>query len=81
MAAWKATVVTPVLPADHGLIEARPFAMFSSGYLERGKHLIPKSATTAPWRIAMDYRSDKREMHAAPLDDGVLRFERSPALA
>ena len=81
MDARKMDVATPVLPADHGLEAYQPFDMFSSGYLQRGKHLIPKSATTAPWRIHMHYREDKREMETAPIDDGVMRFERVGAFA
>ena len=81
MDAWKRPVATPVLPADHTLAEDQPFDMFSSGYLQRGKHLIPRSAKTAPWRIHMDYREDKAEMDSAPIDDGVLHFASGPALA
>ena len=76
MDAGKVAVATPALPADHGLEECQPFDLFSSGYLQRGKHLIPKSATTAPWRIHMHYREDKRELTETPVDDGVMRFER-----
>jgi monooxygenase len=65
MDAWGADIVTPVLPEDHGLAEGDPIADFSSGYLARGRHLIPKSAMTAPWQLRHDY-----------LDDGWLRFDR-----
>ena len=76
MDAWKVDVATPVLPEDHGLESWQPFDLFSSGYLQRGKHLIPKSATSAPWRIHMYYRQDKAEMKLAPIDDGWMSFER-----
>jgi monooxygenase len=79
MDAWRVDVVTPDLPADHGLVEDHPFDTFSSGYLQRARHLIPKSATAAPWRIGMDYLADRKEMRDAPIDDGVLRFERGGA--
>lgn len=71
------TVATPVLAADHGLTEDHPFDTFSSGYLRRARHLIPRSATTAPWRIGMDYLADRKELRGAPIDDGVLRLERA----
>jgi len=80
MAAWGMEVVTPHLPADHDLIEDPVLDLFSSGYLRRGKHLIPKSATSAPWRIRMDYLEDRRELRHAPIDDGVLAFERRRAV-
>ena len=77
MDAWGMDVVTPHLPADHGLSEFDVFGLFSSGYLARGKHLVPKSATEAPWRISMNYMTDRTEMRDAPIDDGHLRFERA----
>ncbi len=66
---------TPVLPGDHGLIEDNVFDAYSSGYLRRGRHIIPKSASTAPWRIGMDYNQDRKELRRTPIDDGVLKFE------
>ena len=48
----------------------------SSGYLQRAQALVPRSATTPPWRINMDYLADRREMALAPIDDGWLRIER-----
>jgi monooxygenase len=57
-------------------VESQPLDLLSSGYLQRGKHLVPKSATLSPWRINMNYREDKMEMASAPIDDGVMRFER-----
>ncbi|MCX7864534.1 MAG: NAD(P)/FAD-dependent oxidoreductase [Novosphingobium sp.] len=79
MDAWRAQVVIPVLPADHGLIEDDPFAGFTSGYLERGRPLVAKSATTAPWQLRHDPAADRRDMREAPIDDGWLRFLRIPA--
>ncbi|MFM5930667.1 MAG: flavin-containing monooxygenase [Novosphingobium sp.] len=78
---WGMTVADPALPDDHGLESWQPFDMFSSGYLQRGKNVIPKSATTAPWRIHMFYRDDKKEMDAAPIDDGWLKVSRAGAKA
>lgn len=54
---------------------------FSSGYLLRGKHLMPKSATEMPWQLAQNYRADRAYMRSAPVDDGVLMFERAHASA
>lgn len=73
---WKVDVATPVLPDDSTIEAYQPFDLFSSGYLQRGKHLIPKSATSAPWRIHMYYRQDKAEMKDAQIDDGWMQFDR-----
>ncbi len=78
MDVWNRNIATPALPDNNALAPDQPFDMFSSGYLQRGKHLIPLSTATAPWRIHMNYREDKAEMAAAPIDDGVLRFEVGP---
>ncbi|MEY4159397.1 MAG: hypothetical protein RLZZ136_18 [Pseudomonadota bacterium] len=67
-------VCTPTLPDDHGLTECQPFDIFSSGYLQRGKDQMPRNATTAPWRIHMDYRTDKAELDRAPIADGWMQF-------
>ncbi len=76
MDAWGVDVVTPHLPEDHGLEPVDAFGLFSSNYIKRASHLAPKSSTTAPWRLSMDYTADRREMRDAPIDDGVLRFAR-----
>lgn len=73
---WDRQVATPYLSADHGLVENDPVAAYSSGYLQRARDLLPRSSTTAPWRIGLDYGEDRRELRNASIDDGVLRFER-----
>jgi hypothetical protein len=76
MDTWGVEVATPHLPADHALVEDHPFERFSSGYLQRARGLIPRSATTAPWQIGMNYLEDRKALRDTPIDDGVLRFER-----
>lgn len=71
-----ANVADPVLAEDHGLEEDDLFD-FSSGYIQRGKHIMPKSATTLPWRLNQDYRYDKKALATAPIDDGVLTFAKA----
>lgn len=73
-----ANVATPALPENHGLVEDDLFD-FSSGYIQRGKHIMPKSATTLPWRLNQDYRFDKKALATTPVDDGVLKFDRIEA--
>jgi hypothetical protein len=51
--------------------------VFSSGYLERARPLMPKSAPTLPWRLNMDYLEDCRDFRQRPVDDGILQFGRS----
>ncbi len=49
---------------------------FSSGYIQRGKHLMPRNAASLPWRLNQEYRKDKLDMRQAPIDDGVMQFRR-----
>jgi len=74
----RADLVIPHLPDDHDLEVVEPFP-FSSGYLQRARHLVPKSAATLPWRLNQDYLEDCRDFRKRPVDDGVLRFEKLPA--
>jgi len=70
-------VATPVLPTGHGLIDDDPFD-FSSGYISRARHLLPKSATDMRWRLNQDYVRDQAWMKDDPIDDGVLRLDHAP---
>ena len=70
-------VATPVLPADHALVDDDPFD-FSSGYIDRARHLLPKSASDMRWRLSQDYIRDRAWMKSDPIDDGVLRLEPAP---
>jgi cation diffusion facilitator CzcD-associated flavoprotein CzcO len=53
----------------------------SSGYLQRGAHLMPRQGREFPWRTVQDYRHDKKVLLSEPIDDGVLAFERAPVMA
>ena len=63
------------LPEDHGLEEENVFD-FSSGYLQRSLHMMPKSAVPWPWRLSQDYQLDRRRM-AESVEDGVLTLHKT----
>ena len=75
MAEKRADLVVPHLPEDHGLEEA-DIIVFSSGYLQRARSVMPRSAATLPWRLNQNYLEDTRDFRKRPVDDGVLRFEK-----
>jgi monooxygenase len=79
MDAYGAVAATPVLPAGSEPEEDDIFE-FSSGYVQRGKHLMPRNAAALPWRISQDYLKDRADMRQAPIDDGVLVFTRAREL-
>lgn len=72
-----AAVATPVLPADHRLVDDDVFD-FSSGYIARARALMPRSATDMRWRLNQDYVRDKVFMAQDPILDGAMRFDAQP---
>ena len=76
---YDAVAATPVMAAD-AIPEEDDVFDFSSGYLERGKHKMPRNAATLPWRLNQEYRKDRVDMRQAPIDDGVLEFTRAREL-
>ena len=54
---------------------------FSSGYIQRSKHIMPKNAVAYPWRLNQDYVIDRKRMATDPIDDGILTFRRAYAAA
>ena len=49
---------------------------FSSGYIRRKIHLLPKQGTVSPWRNAQNYALDRKVIGKGPIEDGCLRFTR-----
>jgi hypothetical protein len=63
-------------------MERRPFVeMFSSGYVQRMIHLLPKQGDRDPWRQPQRYDEDRALLLDAPIEDGVLQFTRAPSRA
>ena len=75
MDAYGAIAATPAMAKDAEPAEDDIFD-FSSGYIQRGKHLMPKNAASLPWRLNQEYRKDRTDMRQALIDDGVLEFQR-----
>ncbi len=75
-------IATPVLtPQEEAGIEEDDLFDFSSGYIQRGKHIMPKSSIEYPWRLNQEYVFDRKRMAQDPLDDGLLTFTRAGANA
>ncbi len=73
-----AEIAVPVLEADHALEEDDIFD-FSSGYIQRSKHIMPKNAVQFPWRLNQEYVLDVKRMRDEPLEDGVLQLREAGA--
>lgn len=73
-----ANVVTAQLREEDEGMAKRPFIEnFSSGYMQRAMHLLPKQGDKEPWINPQNYRRDKKMMRHGKIDDGVLQFETS----
>ena len=82
MRATGTDIATPVLTpeAEAQIVEDDIFD-FSSGYIQRGKHIMPKNSIEYPWRLNQEYLVDRKRMAEDPVDDGLLTFRRAGANA
>ena len=71
-------IAVAVLPDNHGLEEDDIFD-FSSGYIQRSKHIMPKNAVSYPWRLNQEYISDRKIMQEGPVEDGLLSLRKAGA--
>jgi cation diffusion facilitator CzcD-associated flavoprotein CzcO len=66
---------TPALADDEREMPQRPWIEdFSSGYMQRKMHLMPRQGDHAPWVNTQNYAADKKMVRRSRLDDGTLRF-------
>jgi monooxygenase len=73
-------IVTPVLADDN--IELEGFVTdFSSGYFARAMENLPKQGKHFPWKLFQNYIKDVKLLRKGELDDGVLTFSKSHAVA
>ncbi len=69
------TQCTPRLRAsDRDMPQRDWIENFSSGYMQRAMHLMPKQGDREPWINPQNYKRDKKMFKNDPVDDGVMRF-------
>jgi len=73
MAKAGASVAVPVLAPEDEPETVEPWD-YSSGYLQRARHLMPKVGPDRPWSLKHEYLADVRDFRTRPVRDGVLRF-------
>ena len=75
-------IATPVLTpeAEAAIVEDDVFD-FSSGYIQRGKHIMPRNSIAYPWRLNQEYVLDRKRMKEDPILDGILAFSGPRAAA
>ncbi|BDI60240.1 flavin-containing monooxygenase [Qipengyuania nanhaisediminis] len=75
-------IAVPVLtPEDEAKIVEDDIFDFSSGYIQRSKHIMPRNSVEYPWRLNQEYVVDRKRMARDPVDDGLLAFRRADTQA
>jgi cyclohexanone monooxygenase len=64
-----------VRPTPARPMTAQPFMDFSSGYVTRSNHQLPKQGDHGPWRVPQNYLRDLWGLRFASLKDGALSFK------
>jgi cation diffusion facilitator CzcD-associated flavoprotein CzcO len=80
----EASVVTPTLREQDAGMSKLPWIdeeEFNPGYMQRGKHMMPKRGDHEPWTFSADYYTEKEQLPAVDLDEDVLVYERAPESA
>ena len=71
-----ADIATPALADPDSLTEENIFD-FSSGYIQRALHIMPRNADQLPWRLSQNYVRDRIDMRTGAIADGVLTFTKA----
>ena len=71
---------TPRLRQQDRNMKERPWIDgFSSGYMQRMMHRMPRQGDHEPWINPQNYRRDKKMFKHSPIDDGVMQFSKQSA--
>lgn len=68
-------VAVPVPDPD---MPTAPFIDFEAGYVQRAIHEFPRVGDRSPWELSQDYVRDAVVFRERPVDDGIMRFSRTP---
>jgi len=63
--------VVPTPPED---LETLPLLDFSSGYVQRALHTLPRQGAVPPWQTYQNYLQDMMAIRFGKLEDGHVRF-------
>ena len=75
MSKTKTSICTPTLREEDKSMEPRKWLEdFSSGYMKRTMHKMPKQGNSEPWLNPQNYEADKKMFRKAPVEDGVMHF-------
>ena len=59
-------------------IETEPALDFTSGYVQRALHELPKQGSKLPWKLYQNYVRDLSMLRYGKLEDGTMEFAKAP---
>ena len=59
-------------------VREEPVIDFSSGYVRRALHTLPRQGSKTPWRLHQNYVRDLSMMRYGRVDDGTMEFKAAP---
>ncbi|MET3710131.1 cation diffusion facilitator CzcD-associated flavoprotein CzcO [Sphingomonas trueperi] len=68
-----------VTPQPSAPVEPQPFLDFTSGYVQRALHLLPRQGHRKPWRVHQSYTRDLLAMKYGGIDDDMVFSNPEPA--
>jgi monooxygenase len=60
-------------------VTPEPVIDFTSGYVQRALHTLPRQGSKMPWRLHQNYVKDISMMRYGRVDDGTMEFKTAPA--
>ena len=60
-------------------VREEPIIDFTSGYVQRALHTLPKQGSKTPWRLHQNYVKDLSMMRYGRVEDGAMEFAAAPS--
>ena len=62
------------IPIKDPSVQETDYLSFTSGYVQRANHILPKQGKQAPWQVNQNYLKDIFLIKYGRLNDGVMQF-------
>jgi monooxygenase len=72
--------VAIAVPQGDASTASAPFVNFTSGYVQRAAHILPKQGAHSPWQVHQNYLQDLLAIRFGRVADGVMHFGRKGAM-
>ncbi|MBU3002483.1 flavin-containing monooxygenase [Paraglaciecola arctica] len=71
-----------VMPEDHdnSALDDGIMDSLQAGYVQRGKHQLPRQGTKYPWKVTMHYGQDRKMLLDDPIEDSALKFVKKESM-